>query len=340
MAHHVETDISVKGFGFTSDEGGKRLHFPHAVSHDVAGRVGGVAYGGADVLFDGLEGRLDTLRWTAEAASVGRAWLRDDAGRVDVEVDRIEMSRGLMLTRADRGVEIVSPHVSFSEMKLTLQGPFGAARTEDAAAAEAVAVTSATGSKPTLAASTREPKPDLAASTREPIEVRRAVTVDANAAKIRDLLRRPEAWLKGGVVESVASEPGRWRLALCALGYDVGELEFAVSEESDGLRLSARSGADGTGGAYHGRVRLVPAPDQIGMEVHAALRIEPASALTAALARAIDGVAARALGHALHRLRQLVETGEIARSDLQPHGRRGLVARAAKAAARRSEAAA
>lgn len=164
MAHHVETDISVKGFGFTSDEGGRRLHFPHAVSHDVSGRVGAVAYGGGDLIFDGLEGRLDTLRWTSEAASVGRAWLRDDAGRVDVAVERIEMSRGLMLTRADRGVEIVSPHVSFSEMRLTLQGPFS--RPEP----EAVAVTSQTGSKPNVAALAQSgsgPKPAL-----EPTELR------------------------------------------------------------------------------------------------------------------------------------------------------------------------
>jgi len=169
MAHHVETDISVKGFGFTSDETGRRLHFPHAVSHEVTGRVGAVAYGGAEVIFDGLEGRLDTLRWTAEAASIGHAWLRDDAGRVDVAVDRIEMSRGLMLTRADRGVEIVSPHVSFSEMKLTIQGPFGA-RGEPAPEPEAVATTSATGSKPNVAALTASastPKPPL-----EPTELR------------------------------------------------------------------------------------------------------------------------------------------------------------------------
>jgi hypothetical protein len=177
----------------------------------------------------------------------------------------------------------------------------------------------------------------IASPTREPLEVRRAITVDANGARIRDHLRRPDAWLAGGVVEKVAAEPGRWRVTLRALGHEIADLEIAVAEETDGLRLSAR-GADGA--AYGGRIRLVPAPDQIGMEVHAAVRIEPAGAIGAALARATEGVAARALGHALHRLRQLVEAGEIARTDRQPHGRRGLVARAAKAAAGRSEEAA
>ena len=72
-----------------------------------------------------LEGRLDTFRWTAEAISFGGAYLRDDGGRVDIGCERIEMPRGIMLTRADRGVEIVSPHVSLSEMKLRVLGPFG-----------------------------------------------------------------------------------------------------------------------------------------------------------------------------------------------------------------------
>ena len=125
MPHHVESEINVQRFGYTGDEQGRRLEFPRAESHNIEGRSGGTSYGAADVIFDGLEGRLDTLRWTADAASLGGGWLKDDAGRVDVSVQRVEMSRGVMLTRADRGVEIVAPHVSLSEMKLTVRGPFG-----------------------------------------------------------------------------------------------------------------------------------------------------------------------------------------------------------------------
>ena len=84
-----------------------------------------MTYGVRDVIFDGLEGRLDTLRWTADAASLGSAWLRTTPGGSTSSVNRIEMSSGVMLTRADSGVEIVSPHVSLSEMKLTVRGPFG-----------------------------------------------------------------------------------------------------------------------------------------------------------------------------------------------------------------------
>jgi hypothetical protein len=125
MAQRVDSDITVQRFGFFSDDAGRRLRFPRAECHDIEGSAGPVRYGTRDCVFDDLEGRLDTLRWTADAASVGSAWLRDDAGRFEIAVERVEMPRGLRLVRADRGVEIVAPYVSLSEMQLTVRGPFG-----------------------------------------------------------------------------------------------------------------------------------------------------------------------------------------------------------------------
>jgi hypothetical protein len=120
MATKVEADVDVQRFGFLGD----RLVFPHAHTREVEGRSGTTGYGAADCAFEALEGRLDTLRWSADAASVGSAWLRDDAGRFDIAVDRAELPRGIVLTRADKGVELLSPHVSFSELRLTAKGPF------------------------------------------------------------------------------------------------------------------------------------------------------------------------------------------------------------------------
>jgi hypothetical protein len=128
MGQRVETDITVQRFGYLSDEAGSRLQFPRAETHDIEGAAGSVAYGARDCVLDDLEGRLDTLRWTAEAASLGGAWLRDGQGRFDIAVDRLEMPRGLRLVRADRGVEIVAPYVSIADMKLTLRGPFGSTK--------------------------------------------------------------------------------------------------------------------------------------------------------------------------------------------------------------------
>jgi hypothetical protein len=125
MAQRVETDVTVQRFGFFSDDAGRRLRFPRAETHQIEGWAGTVGYGAQDCVLDDLEGRLGTLRWTADAASIGTAWLRDQAGRFDISVDRLEMPRGLRLVRADRGVEIVAPYVSLSDMKLTVRGPFG-----------------------------------------------------------------------------------------------------------------------------------------------------------------------------------------------------------------------
>lgn len=135
MPTQVEADIDVQRFAFKSDESGKRLVFPHAQTHQIAGKSGGTGYGARDCAFEALEGRLDTLRWEAASASIGSAWLRDDAGRFDMAVDRAELPHGIRLVRSDSGIELLSPHVSFSELRLTVQGPFGRKAETDAPAA-------------------------------------------------------------------------------------------------------------------------------------------------------------------------------------------------------------
>jgi hypothetical protein len=128
MPTAVEADIEVQRFGFTGDDAGRRFTFPHAQTHKIEGRSGGTVYGATECNFEGLEGRIDTLRWKADAASIGSAYLRDDAGRYSLAVERLELPHGLMLVRAEHGLELVSPHVSFSEMRMTIKGPFGRKR--------------------------------------------------------------------------------------------------------------------------------------------------------------------------------------------------------------------
>ncbi len=124
MAANVDADLSVKRFRFEQDDKGRRLIFPQGITRDISGRAGTMNFGAAEAMLDGLEGRLNTIRWTADSASFGGAWLKDDAGRIEMSCERIEMSRGAMLTRADAGVEIVAPHVSLQEVKITVKGPF------------------------------------------------------------------------------------------------------------------------------------------------------------------------------------------------------------------------
>ncbi len=128
LASSIDGDVTVQRLGFSSDDSGKRLTFPHAELSTLEGRSGATSYGAKECVFEALEGRLDSLHWKADGASLGAAWLRDDAGKIDLAVDRVELPRGTVLVRANRGVEILSPHVSFSELRLTVKGPFGRPR--------------------------------------------------------------------------------------------------------------------------------------------------------------------------------------------------------------------
>lgn len=123
---NVDADIEVQRFGYAGDEQGRRLLFPNAHLHKIEGRAGQATYGAAEVGFEGLEGRLDVTRWTATTASIGGAFLRDDAGKFGIHVERAELPHGLRLVRAgDANIEIISPNVTFSDLRLTIKGPFG-----------------------------------------------------------------------------------------------------------------------------------------------------------------------------------------------------------------------
>lgn len=131
MASRIDADIDVQRFGFVSDEAGSRLVFPHAHAVAMEGKSGDANYGASKCTFTGLEGRLSTLRWKADAAVAEAAWLRDVQGRYELVADRIEHPRGIMLVRgADQAgvsrLELVAPEVTFSDLRVTVNGPFGA----------------------------------------------------------------------------------------------------------------------------------------------------------------------------------------------------------------------
>jgi len=124
MPTHIETDVTVQRFGFTQDDAGNRLLFPRTEMQQLQGRSGTTNYGASNCHFEELEGRLDSLRWKAGSASIGAVYLRDDAKRFDLTAERLELPHGIMLTRAAKGVELIAPHLSLSELKLTVNGPF------------------------------------------------------------------------------------------------------------------------------------------------------------------------------------------------------------------------
>lgn len=127
MPTRVGADIEVQQFGYAGDDKGKRLLFPHAQTHKVEGQSGTAQYGAGECTFEKLEGQLGALRWEAESASIGNAWLRSTTGRYHITADRVEMPHGLRLVRAAGvagALELVSPHVSFSELRMDITGPF------------------------------------------------------------------------------------------------------------------------------------------------------------------------------------------------------------------------
>jgi len=140
MPTKVGADVEVQQFGYVGDEAGRRLVFPHAQTHKVEGKTGGTGYGASECTFEKLEGQLGILRWDAESASIGGAWLKADSGRYSITAERIEMPHGLRLVRAadiaaGGRLELVAPHVSFSELRIDVNGPFGRTKPADAAPA-------------------------------------------------------------------------------------------------------------------------------------------------------------------------------------------------------------
>jgi hypothetical protein len=140
MPTKVGADIEVQQFAFVGDDNGRRLVFPHAQTHKVEGKTGTTSYGASDCTFEKLEGQLGILRWDAESASIGNAWIKSDSGSFSITAGRVEMPHGMRLVRAadiaaGGRLELVSPHVSFSELRVDINGPFG----RDDKAAEAPA---------------------------------------------------------------------------------------------------------------------------------------------------------------------------------------------------------
>jgi hypothetical protein len=120
-AHRVLANLRVDQFGLTLDDNGRRLDFPRAEADHVEGHADGVRYGARELVFDRLSTRLDRTQWEAEAMSAGPLWLGTDDGRVELTVQRAELARGIMITRAAAGgVELLAPHASLSEVRLKL----------------------------------------------------------------------------------------------------------------------------------------------------------------------------------------------------------------------------
>lgn len=114
-------DLQVGAFGLLIDGATRRLDFPRGELDNLRGTAGDVEYGAREVVFDKLHTRLDRTHWQAEAASGGGLFLRLPGGALELGIGRLEMTHGVVITRAaEGGVEILAPHASLQDVVLQI----------------------------------------------------------------------------------------------------------------------------------------------------------------------------------------------------------------------------
>lgn len=170
------------------------------------------------------------------------------------------------------------------------------------------------------------------------IIVRRAMTVRRPAAEIYERLRDfeglPRMLGRGGSVESLGDGGYRWRLRdgtsmlECILDLVEDQPERQIAWVT---RPGSRLRCDGT-------IRMQSAPGDRGTEVHAELRVAlPGGPTTMMLTPVVRRLVDYQLAESFHRFKQLLETGEITTSRMQPERQLGRRPEAAELPAREME---
>ena len=156
----------------------------------------------------------------------------------------------------------------------------------------------------------------------KPLHVRRAITVrrdrDELYALWRDFERFPEFMAHLEEVTATAPDRSHWK-ARGPLGMTVA-WDAEITEDVPGERISWRS-VEGSKVQNSGTVTFIKAPADQGTEIHLELDYAlPGGAVGATLARLFGEEPAIQVKDDLRRFKQIVETGEIVRSDGSPEG--------------------
>lgn len=155
----------------------------------------------------------------------------------------------------------------------------------------------------------------------EPMQVRAAVTVVEDTATAyalwRDVTSFPRFMAHVESVEEREDGTTHWRVAS-----PTGTVEWDAEtvEDVPGERIAWRS-LPGGDVETSGTVRFSPAPGGRGTEIHLELRYEaPAGSVGTLLAKLMGREPTQQAKDDLRRFKQILETGEIARSDAVPGG--------------------
>jgi uncharacterized membrane protein len=160
----------------------------------------------------------------------------------------------------------------------------------------------------------------------KPIQVSAAITVRRDPQELygiwRDFERFPEFMAHLEEVRCTGPARSHWK-ARAPLGMSA-EWDAEITEDVAGERIAWRS-LEGSKVESSGVVRFKPAPGDRGTEVHVELRYDPpGGALGMTIAKLMGEEPAIQIKDDLRRLKQIVETGEVVRSDGTPEGTRGL----------------
>ena len=158
----------------------------------------------------------------------------------------------------------------------------------------------------------------------EAVQARTAITVNAPPQEVyarwRDFDRLPEFMYHLESVRTMEARRSHW--VAKAPGGTTVEWDAELVEDEAGRRLSWRS-VEGSEVENSGTVRFAPAPRGQGTEVRVELSYTPpGGALGATVAKLFGEEPNQQVSDDLRRFKQLVETGEIARSDGSPMGSR------------------
>lgn len=168
----------------------------------------------------------------------------------------------------------------------------------------------------------RGEQPSAAQEQPTGMHVRAAITVRRDAGELyahwRDFERFPSFMAHVEEVAATGPDRSHWK-ARGPLGMSV-EWDAQITDDVAGERISWRS-LEGAKVENTGTVRFLPAPGEQGTEVHIELRYDlPGGSVGSLIAKLFGEEPALQIKDDLRRFKQIVETGEIARSDGSPEG--------------------
>lgn len=155
-----------------------------------------------------------------------------------------------------------------------------------------------------------------------PIHARAAITVRRDRSELYAFWRDVENFPRfmAHVADVRSTGPGRTHWSVRGPLHTSVGWNAQITDEVPGERIAWRS-LDGAAIRTAGTVRFVDAPGDRGTEIHVELRYSaPGGTAGVLLARLLGEEPRIQLADDLRRLKQLVETGEIARSEGAPEG--------------------